>query len=320
MKYAMLTALAAVAVAASMPASADTVIHAAYGSTADSPAFRALEQFRDLVQTRSNGSLKVELFPDRQLGEERETIEGLQFGSIQMTVVATGPLTSFVPEIGAINLPFIFKNSAHVYKVLDGEVGQLFFKKLEPQGIIGLGWWESGWRHITSKEPIATPADMKGLKIRTMQNPIHIAAFKELGAAPTPMASGEMFTSLDQGIIDAEENPAIHIYSNSLWEVQKYVNLTGHLYSPNVVLFSKITWDGLKDGEKKIIADAVNEITPRQREEAAKVEPEFLAKLKEKGMTILKVDTEPFREATADLASKVKVDPELVEKIRAAAN
>lgn len=320
MRHVLLSAVAVAALLAPLHAKAQTTIRAAFGSQPIHPSFVGLECFEKLAEERSGGSLAVELYPDRQLGEERETVEGLQIGSVDMTVVSTGPLGAFVPEVGVLDLPFTFKDSAHVYAVLDGEVGQELLAKFDAQGIVGLAWWENGWRHLTAKKAVAAPADLEGVKLRTMQNPVHIAAFEKLGAAPIPMVWGEVFTSLGQGVIDAQENPITVIYSNSLWEVQSHVMLTGHVYGPHAVLFSKAIWSTLTEEQQGIVQDAVTECTALQRETSARLDAEYRDLLREKGMVIEEVDLAPFQEATAGIASSVTgIDPAMVEKIEAAA-
>ncbi|WP_037449810.1 TRAP transporter substrate-binding protein [Skermanella stibiiresistens] len=298
---------------------ADYVIKAGHGTQTTHPTHLALVKFAELMDQKTNGAVKVEIYPDRQLGEEREMVEGLQLGSVDMAVVSTGPLLAFVPQIGVIDLPFVFKDSAHAYKVLDGEVGQSLLQKMSAKGIVGMAWWENGWRHLTTKKPIHELSDMKGMKLRTMQNPVHIAAFKEVGASPIPMAWGEVFTSLGQGVIDAQENPITIIYSNSLWEVQKYVTLTGHVYGPHAVMVSETAWSRLPADIQGKMREAMTESTRYQREQSQRLEAEQLVKLQEKGMVIEKVDTTPFRTATAHIAETSKnIDPAMLKAIRAA--
>lgn len=314
-----LTAAAVLGFAA--PAAATTVIKAGHGTHTTHPTHLALVKLAEIVNAKSNGEMKIEIYPDRQLGEEREMVEGLQLGTVDMAVVSTGPLVAFVPELGVVDLPFLFKNSQHAYKVFDSEIGQGLLEKFETRNIVGLAWWENGWRSLTSKKEVKSPADLKGMKLRTMQNPVHIAAFKELGAAPIPMVWGEVFTSLSQGVIDAQENPVTIIYSNSLWEVQKYLTLTRHVYGPHVALFSKSVWDRLTPAQQNILTEAMIEATAYQRETSAKLEAEQLKLLADKGMVIEEVDIVPFQDATADTAAAFKnIDPAVVAKIKAAAN
>ncbi|WP_324764559.1 TRAP transporter substrate-binding protein (plasmid) [Sinorhizobium meliloti] len=308
---------AALATTLALPAAAETVIKAGHGTTTGHPTHFALVRFAELVSEKTNGDVKVEVYPDRQLGEEREMVEGLQFGSVDMAVVSTGPLLAFAPEIGIVDLPFLFRDSPHVYATLDGDVGKDLLGKFDTRGIHGLAWWENGWRHLTAKKEISKPEDLTGLKLRTMQNPVHMAAFEKLGASPVPMVWGEVFTSLGQGVIDAQENPITVIYVNSLWEVQSHLMLTGHVYGPHVALFSKMKWDSLTPEQQAAVSEAAAEATGFQREKAAELEKDYLAKLKEKGMTVVEIDTTSFRDALRDLAaSQQNIDPALLEKIQ----
>lgn len=314
------TAFTAMAILASASATlAETVIRVGHGAQAAHPTHLGLLRMAELVSERSEGRVKLEIYPDRQLGEEREMVEGLQLGTVDMTVVSTGPLTAFVPEVGILDLPFLFRDNAHAYATLDGDVGKELLGKFDAQGIVGLGFFENGWRHLTSKGPIKTPADLAGVKLRTMQNPIHLAAFQALGASPVPMAWGEVFTSLGQGVIDAQENPITVIYSNSLWEVQDTVTLTGHLYGPHVVLASKLVWDGLDDEARRLIVEALPEVTAYQRSESARLEKEQIELLTEKGMTVSTVDTTPFREAAQAVYTQYadRIDADMLAKIQA---
>lgn len=301
-------------------AEAQTVVKAAFGSQPGHPSFIGLERFKTLVEQKTNGSVKIELYPDRQLGEEREVVEGLQIGSVDMAVVSTGPLGAFVPQVNVLDLPFMFENSAHVYRVLDGEIGHDLLKRFDSRNIVGLAWWENGWRHVTAKKAVAGPEDLKGVKLRTMQNTVHIAAFRKFGAAPIPMVWGEVFTSLGQGVIDAQENPITIIYTNSLWEVQTHVMLTGHVYSPHAVLFSKTKWSALKPDQQAAVREAAREATPFQRETSAKLETEFLERLRQKGMKVEQPDMAKFRELTQDVGTGAPgIDAATIDKIKASA-
>lgn len=315
-----MTVAATLMAAMMQPVFAQTVIKAGHGTQTGHPSHLALVRFAELVQEKTGGEVTVEIYPDRQLGEEREMVEGLQFGSVDMTVVSTGPLLAFAPELAVVDLPFVFENSEHVYRVLDGEVGQELLGAFESRGIHGLAWWENGWRHLTAKKSVSQPEELEGLKLRTMQNPVHIAAFTELGASPVPMVWGEVFTSLGQGVIDAQENPITIIYTNSLWEVQSHVMLTGHVYGPHVALFSKMRWDSLSPEHQEALSEAAREATIYQREQSAALESEYLEKLKENGMTVVEVDTAPFRDRLRDLAaSQQNVSADMLARIAAQA-
>lgn len=290
----LMIAVVAICLSGVSASAAEYVLKAGDGVQKAHPTHIGLLKLAELVKERTNGKVEIKVFGDRQLGEEREMVEGLQFGTVDIAVVSTGVLGGFIGEITVLDLPFIFKDSAHAYRVFDGPIGQELLGKFDKIGIKGLAIWENGWRHLTTKKPIKSPADLKGLKLRTMPNEIHMAAFKALGAGPIPMAWGEVYTSLDQGVIDAQENPITVIYTNSLWEVQKYVTLTGHVYGPHPVLMSKKTLKKLPKDLAKIVIDTAKEVSSYQRQVSQDLEKKQMELLKEKGMVINTVDKKPF--------------------------
>lgn len=315
-----LAALAAPSVLRPAHAQPDAVVlKAGHGGQTGHPTHAAMLRLAEIVRERTGGRVRMDVYPDRQIGEEREMVEGLQLGTIDLTAVSTGPLVAFVPQVGVLDLPFLFRDSTHAYRVLDGEAGRDILARFAGRNMVGLGYWENGWRHLTSRAPVTSPADLRGMKLRTMQNPVHIAAFRNLGASPVPMVWGEVFTSLGQGVIDGQENPLSVIYLNSLWEVQRHVALTRHLYGPHLVLFSKARWDRLPAGAREVIAAAMPEVTAWQRAEVTRLDAEAVARLREKGMVVTEVDTAPFqRAAQATYAQfKDRYDPALVARIQA---
>lgn len=318
----LILALTAVCLGGLPAIAAQYVLKAGHGVQKGHPTHLGLVKLAELVSERTNGKVEIKIFGDRQLGEEREMVEGLQFGTVDMTVVSTGPLGGFVGEINVLDLPFLFKDSSHAYKVFDGPIGQELLAKFDAVGIKGVAIWENGWRHLTTKKPIKTPADLKGLKLRTMANEIHMAAFKALGAGPVPMAWGEVYTSLDQGVIDAQENPITVIYTNSLWEVQDYVTLTGHVYGPHLVLMSARSLKKLPKDLAGIVIDTAKEVSAYQRQVSMDLEKKQMKLLEEKGMKINTVNKAPFMEKSR-AAYKMftsKFGDEMVNKIIAAQN
>jgi tripartite ATP-independent transporter DctP family solute receptor len=243
--------------------------------------------------------VSIQIHHSRQLGDERQVVEGLQLGTVQLTVTSTGPLGGFVPDMNVLDLPFLFRDSAHAYKVLDGDIGRGLLDKFEAVGIKGLAFWENGFRHVTtSRKAVERPADLKGLKIRVMENRVHQAAFRQLGADATPMAWGEVFTSLQQGLLDAQENPIPIVSTFKLYEVQKYLALTAHVYSPAPVLLSKKMWDRMPPDIKKVLLDTAIEVARVQRQLNRTQEQKQLGELKTKGMVIIEEpDRAAFREA-----------------------
>ncbi len=255
------------------------------------------------------------------LGGERDMIEGLQIGSVDLVITSTGPLGNFVPEVYVLDLPFLFRDYAHARTTLDGDVGKELLSKMEDHNLVGLAWSENGFRHVTnSKREVKTPDDLKGLKLRTMQNKVHMAAFSGMGASPTPMAFPELFSALQQGVVDGQENPVTVISSSKFWEVQKYVSLTGHVYSPAIILASPSLWSGLSDEEKTWFQAASKASAAATRAEVNRLENDGIALLRSNGMTVLTdIDKGPF--ATLAKPSYAvftdKYGTELVEKILA---
>jgi tripartite ATP-independent transporter DctP family solute receptor len=271
----------------------------AHTTTPDHPYTLGMVRYAQLIRERTQGRIAVQIHHSRQLGDERQVVEGLQLGTVHLTVTSTGPLGGFVPEINVVDLPFLFRDAQHAHRVLDGEIGRNLLGKFDAVGIKGLAFWENGFRHITtSKKPIQEPTDLKGLKIRVMENKVHQAAFRQLGADATPMAWGEVFTSLQQGLLDAQENPIPIIYTFKLNEVQRFVSLTGHVYSPAPVLMGKKAWDRISTELQRIILEAALEVASYQRGLIREQEHKQIAELQAKGMVVIEhPDKAAFREA-----------------------
>lgn len=257
-----------------------------------------LEKFSQLVDEKTKGNVKIEAFHSSQLGNEREMIEGLQLGTLDMTLVSTAPLAGFSNKFLVFDLPYIFKTPEAAHATVDGPVGQEIMKTLEKKGIIGLNYWENGFRHVSNSSlEIKHPADIKGLKIRTMENKIHMASFKTVGADPTPMAFGELFTALQQKTVDAQENPIPVFYTSNFFEVQKYLSLTGHFYAASPLLVSKAVWNKLSDANKTAIKQAADEARDYERSMIQKMDNELVQNLKAKGVTITEVDKNEWANA-----------------------
>ncbi|MES9946411.1 MAG: TRAP transporter substrate-binding protein [Candidatus Thiodiazotropha sp.] len=276
--------------------------------------------FKAKMEELSDGKITINLKPAGALGGERDVIEGLQIGSVELTISSTGPIGNFVPEVYALDFPFLFKSYEHARGVLDGPIGQELLDKFEKHDVVGLAWAENGFRHITnSVHPVKTPADLKGLKLRTMENQVHIAAFEAAGASPTPMSWTEVLTSLQQGTIDGQENPIPVLTSNKMWEIQKYASLTGHVYSPAVVAMSKIHWDGLSEKEQGWFVEAGKAAAAAARDTVSANEEKGIALLKENGMKVVTdIDKDAFAAAVQPAYDKFaeKYGAELIERIR----
>jgi tripartite ATP-independent transporter DctP family solute receptor len=261
----------------------------------------AIDTFAKELEKRTNGRFKVQNFYSGALGAERESIEGVQLGTMDLTMTSTGPVPNFVPEVAILDIPFLFKDYAQARSVLDGPIGQEMLAKFEAKGLKGLAWGENGFRHMTNnKRPINSPDDLKGLKMRTMENPIHIQAYKQFGILPTPMAFTEVFTALQQGTVDGQENPLSVISAGKLGQVQKHVSLTGHVYSPALILMSKARWDKLSAADKQAFLDSAKEAVKANRARIDEDEKRVIGELKSQGVTVVEnVDKSKFQAALA---------------------
>ena len=302
MQKKLFTALALVALTLLMaaPGWAKMELKAGHTLAPAHPYHLGLVRFGEIIAEKTGGEITLDAFHSSQLGSERELIEAMQMGTTDMAVISTAPLAGFTKSFMVYDLPFIFSDSATAHKVLDGPIGQKSLDDLEKIGIIGLAFYENGFRQVTnSSKPLVKPTDARGLKIRTMENKIHMASFRAVGANPTPMAFGELFTALQQKTIDAQENPLPIIFNNKFYEVQKYCSMTNHFYSPAPLLISKKVWEKLTDEQKQIFKDAAIEARAYQREELAKQDAAYLTELKDKGMEINEVDHEAWLKAMA---------------------
>lgn len=258
------------------------------------------DHFAKRVKELSNGEIEVKVYPSSQLGNQRDLVEGLGLGTVDMTLTGTAVLGNFIPEMAVFDLPFIFRDVNHAYKALD-TIGMDMAKKGEAQGMITLAMWENGIRHMTNnRQPIKTPNDMKGLKVRVMEQPVYIEMMKSLGASPTPMAMSELYTALQKGVIDAQENPLGHIATKRFNEVQKYLSLTGHTYAPEPLLISSIAWNKLTPQQKEIIKQAAIETRDWERQLCRDLEGKYLKQIKDAGTTQINddVDKDAFAKAT----------------------
>ncbi|HQL37077.1 MAG TPA: DctP family TRAP transporter solute-binding subunit [Bacillota bacterium] len=262
-------------------------------------------KMNEILQAKTNGQISIVTHPNSELGEEPEYVEGLQTATIDLSTISAAPMTAFVKEYMACDLPFMFASPEEAYAFYDGPVGDELLKLAEPIGLIGLAWWENGFRNFTNNvRPITSPADMKGMKIRTMASPVHMTSVNALGANATPIPFGELYSALQQGVVDGEENPVALIYSNRFYEVQKYLTLSRHFYDPSPLYISKITWDKLTDEQKKIVKDAAIEARDYSRKLANDRENDSIEEMKAAGLHVTILTPEQikaFQEATKDV-------------------
>ena len=269
-------------------ASAQTTMKINVSAAQNSHHGVGIDVFAKEVEQRTNGRYKFQTFYNGALGGERESIEAVQLGTQEMTFCTSGAIPNFVPETKILDVPFLFLDKAHARAVLDGPIGDELLKKFEPKGFKALAWADNGVRHITnSKRDVKTPDDLKGLKLRTMENPVHIAAYKAFGIITTPMAFPEVFSALQQGTVDGQENPLSVILSQKLDQVQKHLTLTGHVYSPMVFLMNKAVFDKLSAADKQAFIDAAKEGTKANRARVDEDDAKGVADLRAKGMTVI---------------------------------
>ena len=269
----------------------------------DHPQGLALQKFADAVAKKSDGKLKVRIFGDGVLGGDAAVISALQGGTIEMTLVATGLLTGHVKDFGIFDLPYLFDNYKEADAVLDGPIGKRLLDPLPEKGLLGLTYWDHGFRNLTnSRRPIASPDDIKGLKVRVLQLPIHIEMFNALGANAVPMPFPELYTALETRTVDAQENTFSSIETSKFNEVQKYVSTSNHVYQPLILLFSKRVWDRLSNDERTILSQAATEVQAEARSMSRDANVKALEDLKGKGMTV----TEYSPQAIAQTRERLK--------------
>lgn len=251
------------------------------------PQAEGAQKFADLVAQKTGNKIQVKLFPGGTLGGDLQTVSALQGGTVEMTVLNAGILTAQVKEFAVFDFPFLFANAQEVDAVTDGPIGRNLLARLADKNLIGLGYWDLGFRNLTnSKRPINKVEDIAGLKIRVIQSPIYIDMFNALGAAATPMPFPEVYPALEQKAIDGQENPFTLIRTSKFYEVQKHLAVTRHVYNPQALLISRKLWDALSADEKRVITEAAAEATKFQRQLSRSQADEALAELKKLGMQV----------------------------------
>jgi tripartite ATP-independent transporter DctP family solute receptor len=300
-KLSQLAVGAALALGLVAGAAAQTVMKISISTAQNSHQGVGIDTFAKEVEKRTNGRYKVQTFYSGSLGGERESIEAVQLGTQELTLTSTGPVPNFVPETKILDVPFLFRDKAHARAVLDGPIGQEMLSKFDAKGMKALVWAENGFRHMTnSKRDVKAPEDLKGLKMRTMENPVHIAAYKGFGIVTTPMAFPEVFTALQQGTVDGQENPLSVIIASKFDQVQKHLSLTGHVYSPCLILMNKGAFDKLSAADKQAFLDAAKEAAKANRARVDEDDAKGVADLRSKGMTVIdNVDKAKFVAALA---------------------
>jgi tripartite ATP-independent transporter DctP family solute receptor len=299
MRLATLVGTVAMALAAIGAAQAQTVLKMGYPTSKESHYGVGSTVFCDEIEKGTQGRYKCQHFANSSLGGEREMIEAVQLGTQDVVNTSTGPVGNFVSEVKIVDIPFLFRDYAHARKVLDGQIGQDILGKFPSKGLVALAWTENGFRHMTnSVRPIVKPEDAKGLKMRTMENKVHMEGYKSFGILPTPMAWPEVFTALQQRTVDGQENPIPVILAAKFSQVQKHLSLTGHVYSPALLLLSPKVWNSLSESDRKVFREAALKASAAQRKKVNDDEANGVAELRKQGMEVVeKVDGAAFRQA-----------------------
>lgn len=304
MKFAkkMIVAGIVMSAASSTLTQAEQVIRLGHTGASNHHFQKISEQFAELVSERTDGEIKIEVYPSDQLGNQTQLVEGTLLGTNDMVLTSDAVLSNFIPQVGIVNLPFIFRDSEHVRAALDGEVGQELSALVEDQGAVVIGWWENGFRHITnSRNPIETPEDLQGMQLRVPEGPVFVSTFEALGANPTPISFGELYSALQLGVIDGQENPPAHILTQKFHEVQDYVSRTGHIYLSSPVLINKGLLDSLSEEHQNVILETGRELAAVHTAMVLEEEEQQWEEIAGYGMEINDVDPEPFIEATASV-------------------
>ncbi len=259
----------------------------------------AAQVFKKTLEANTDGRYRIDLFPNSQLGGEREMVESVQLGTLDMVLSTTGPLSNFVPEVGTTDIPFLFRDAVHARQVFDGEIGQDLIDKFRARGLYALAWSDQGFRHLSNNErAVHLPDDMKGLKVRTMENPVHIEAFKTLGVLASPLSWPEVVPALQQGVVDGAEIPVTAMQSLKWWQMQRYVTLTSHVFSSTLIIMSPKVHRALSPEDQQAFLQAAREASAAQRRYVDERQADALAQLKAEGMEIVEtIDTAAFQKA-----------------------
>ena len=270
----------------------ERTIRFSVGPAEDHPESDGVRDFARLVEQKSSGKIKVKGFFNGLLGSDSQAIQGLRSNTLEMTAPSSSPLVGLVKEFGVFDLPFLFNSNEEADALLDGPFGEHVLAKLQAKEMVGLGYWDNGFRNVTnSRRAITTAEGLKGLKLRVMQNPVYMDTFNALGVNAVPMAFSEVFTALETKTIDGQENPFTTIVTARLYEVQKFMSVSRHTYTPYVILISKKYWDGLSIQEQSILREAAHESRKLQRQINRKMDAAMLEKLKTLGMEVSEFST-----------------------------
>jgi tripartite ATP-independent transporter DctP family solute receptor len=276
-----------------------------HGAAPGNPRHEASVKFAEAVKAKSAGRIEVQVAPSAQLGDDAAMVTALRTGALDMSANSQGAVANAVPEYAAFGMPFLFANTAQAFKVLDGPLGKELGDKSAEKGLVVLGYWDNGIRHMTNgKRPITRVEDMKGLKMRTPPDTVLVDIMQSLGAEAQQIKFAELYVALQQGVVDGQENPLMNIHASKLYEVQKHLALTSHMFQMTPFLMSKRSWDRLSEADRKAVTEAATEATAVQRRLSQESEDKLLAELKAKGMQVSTVDKAAFGKATGVVDDK----------------
>lgn len=294
-----------------------TVLKLAHALDTNHSVHKGMVYMAERLAQYSDGQMRIDIYPSGQLGVERETVELLQIGSLAMTKVSTAPLEAFVPSMKVFSIPYLFNDRDHYFRVLDSEIGKQLLVSTEITRVRGLGYYDSGSRSFYTKDqPIETPADLAGLKIRVMQSQTAVQMVSALGGSPTPISFGEIYTALQQGVVDGAENNAPSFYLSGHYETAKYFSLDEHTAVPDILLISTHIWYSLNEQEQEWLQAAVDDSVTYQRQLWKQSTEDALAAVQEAGVEIIYPDKAPFQAAVADM--KASYDGTEIGKLIAA--
>jgi tripartite ATP-independent transporter DctP family solute receptor len=312
---------AALLVAGCGPQSDVTVIKLGHGLDPTHPVHEAMVFMADRVDEKSAGQMRIDIYPSQQLGSERQLLELLQLGSLGMTKVASAVLEQFAPSYRVLSLPYIFRDDEHRFNVLEGDIGRQLLEDGEEFWLRGIAFYDAGSRSFYSMDaPIESPADLAGLKIRTLQSASQVAIVNTLGGSATPISWGELYTALQQGIVDGAENNPPSFHTSRHYEVAKYYSIDEHTAIPDVLLISTIIWDTLTEQEQLWLTDSANESAQHQKELWRVASEEALRIVQEAGVKVVYPDKEPFVAGVQPLYEAFREEPEMYKLIEAIRN
>lgn len=318
------TAIAAAAACVLLPAAAfaQTKLMLGHGAAPGNPRHEAAVKFAEVLKAKTAGRLDVQVAPSAQLGDDAAMVTALRTGALDISANSQGALANAVPEYAAFGMPFLFGSLQQAWKVLDGPLGKELAERSAEKGLVVLGYWDNGIRHMSnSKRPLLKPEDLKGLKMRTPPDAVTVDIMQSLGAEAQQIKFAELYVALQQGVVDGQENPLMNIHASKLYEVQKYISLTGHKYEMTPFLMSKRSWDKLSEADRKAVMEAAAEATALQRKLSQESDDKLIADLKAKGIRVDTVDKSAFEKGTAAVDDKWMAGPigPYVKKVIAAA-